>query len=130
MDSGEKIIYKELSYKIVGILFEVFNELGYGYQEKVYEKALEELFIKHKITYTRQAYLPVKFQGKILTKKFFDFVVDDKIVLELKKGNHFSKNNIEQVKDYLKISGLKLAIIANFTPLGIKTIRILNPDNR
>lgn len=51
----EKILYKDLSYKIVGVLFEVYNELGYGYKEKYYEKAITEYFKKEKIKYKRQA---------------------------------------------------------------------------
>ncbi|MCG2809760.1 MAG: GxxExxY protein [Candidatus Portnoybacteria bacterium] len=46
-----KVIYKRLSYKIVGVLFDVYNELGYGYQEKYYEKAIEKYFIAEKVGY-------------------------------------------------------------------------------
>ncbi|MBI4779311.1 hypothetical protein HY797_02575 [Candidatus Falkowbacteria bacterium] len=49
----EKILYKDLSYKIVGVLFEVYNELGYGYKEKYYENAITECFNKEKIKYKR-----------------------------------------------------------------------------
>jgi GxxExxY protein len=55
--------------------------------------------------------------------------VEDKIILEIKKRNYFSKQNLEQVKQYLQVSGLKLAILANFTPSGVKYIRVLNPNN-
>ena len=49
----EKILYKELSYEIVGILFEVFNKLGYGYKEKYYEKAIEQCLLNKKIKHIR-----------------------------------------------------------------------------
>jgi len=55
-----------------------------------------------------------------------DFLVEDKILVEIKKGNYFSKKNIEQVYAYLKATGLKLAILANFTSTGVKFRRILN----
>lgn len=58
-----------------------------------------------------------------------DFLVENKIVLEIKKGSYFSKRNIEQVKDYLKATGMKLAILANFTPHGVKFFRVLNSAN-
>ena len=127
---GGKIIHKELSYKIVGILFEVFNELGYGYQEKIYEKAIAECFIKDSMEYKRQVSYKVIFKNKEVGRYYLDFLVEDKIILELKRGEHFSKNNINQVKGYLKATNLKLAILANYTSKGVKILRVLNPNNQ
>lgn len=92
---GEKVIYKELSFEIVGILFEVYNDLGYGYKEIYYEKAIEQCFLKNKIKYIRQAPYKILFRGKIIGINYLDFLVENKIVLEIKKGNHFSKQNME-----------------------------------
>lgn len=122
----ENIIYKELSYKIVGILFEVYNELGYGYQEKYYQKAIEVAFAKAGIKYRSQCPYKIRYKGEIIGRYFIDFIVEDKIVLEIKKGNYYSRKNFEQVTAYLKITGLKLAIIANFTSDGVKFKRVLN----
>lgn len=124
----DKVIYKELSYKIVGILFEVYNELGYGYKEKHYERTLMKVFFEHKIKFKNQVPFVIKFRDKIIGRNYLDFLIEDKVVLEIKKGNHFSKRNMEQVKEYLKVTGLKLAILANFTPTGIKYLRVLNNE--
>lgn len=121
-----KVIYKELSYKIVGILFEVYNELGYGYKEKYYEKALMVALNEQKIKFKTQVPFALKFKEKIIGRNYLDFLIEDRLVLEIKKGKHYSKNNLDQVKQYLKITKLKLAILANFTPDGIKYIRVLN----
>jgi GxxExxY protein len=121
-----EIIYKDLSYKIVGILFETYNQLGYGYQEKYYEKAVEVLFKSNNIYYQRQLPYKVKIRDEIIGRYYLDFLVENKIILEIKKGNHFSKRNIEQVKGYLQITGLRLAILANFTSCDVKFKRILN----
>ena len=126
----EKVVHKDLSYKIVGILFEVYNELGYGYKEKYYEKAVEKYFKDEKINFYRQAKFDIFVRGEIVGKYYIDFIVENKIVLELKKGNYFSRNNIEQIKGYLKITNLKLAILANYTPGGVKFLRVLNPNNK
>jgi len=126
MAAEEKVIFKELSYEIVGILFEVYNELGYGYKEKYYERAVAQCLTERKIPFKEQAPYVVKFKDKIIGRNYLDFLVDNKIVLELKKGNHFSKKYMNQVKDYLKVTGLKLAILANFTSTGVKTFRVLN----
>jgi len=129
MNTESKVIHKELSYKIVGVLFEVYNELGYGYQEKYYERAIEKYFIAEKMNFKRQIPYKITAKGEVIGRYYLDFLVEDKIVLEIKKGNYFSKRNIEQVKGYLKITGMKLAILANFTPSGVKYFRVLNPKN-
>jgi len=125
----DKLVYKELSYKIVGILFEVYNQLGYGYKERCYEKAIERYLVHKKIDYKRQAPYKVRVQGKIICRQYIDFIIDDKIILEIKKGHNFAKQNMDQVKQYLQVTGLKLAILANFMPNEVKFIRVLNPNN-
>jgi GxxExxY protein len=124
--SEDKVIYKELSYKIVGILFEVYNELGYGYREKYYEKAIVQALHDSKINFKCQAPYRINFKNRLLGISYLDFVVENKIVLEIKRGSYFSKQNLAQVLEYLKITKLKQAILANFTANGVKFIRLLN----
>jgi GxxExxY protein len=123
-----EIIHKELSYEIVGVLFEVYNDLGYGHKEIYYERAIAAGFEDRKIPYKRQVPYKLMFKDKEIGRYFLDFLVDGKIVLEIKRGNYFGKKNIEQVFNYLKVTNLKLAILANFTPNGVKFIRIVNSD--
>jgi len=125
-NSTNKVVHKELSYEVVGILFEVYNELGFGYQEKHYEKAIEKALMRSKVAFKRQAPFILKFKGENIGKYYLDFLIENKIVLEIKKGNYFPKRNINQVKEYLKVTKLKLAILANFTSAGVKFLRILN----
>lgn len=124
-----KVLHKDLSYKIVGILFEIYNQLGYGLREKYYEKAISEYFKMENIKFKEQAAYKIFLKNKMIGINYIDFVVDDKIILELKTGRYYSKQNMLQVKQYLKMSGLKLAILANFMPNGVKFIRVLNPSN-
>jgi len=126
MERKSKIVYPELSYKIVGILFEVYNQLGSGHQEKYYQRAIEVAFKENNFVFKRQLPLDINFKNNKIGKYFLDFLIENKIVLEIKRGNYFPKKNIEQVYAYLKITGLKLAILANFTSTGIKFHRILN----
>lgn len=124
--SGEKVIYKELSYAIVGILYEVDNELGAGLQEKYYQRAIEKALAKKNIPFKSQVPYEITLKRESIGRYFLDFLIEDKIVLEIKKGHHFSKSNIEQVKGYLHVTQKKLAILANFTPDGVRSMRILN----
>jgi GxxExxY protein len=123
---SDKIIYPELSYKIMGILFEVYNELGYGYKEKYYQKAVEVSLVKSYIKYVRECPYKIRYKGEIIGRQFIDFVIEDLMVLELKKGHYFSRRNFEQVESYLKVTGLKLAILANFISTGVVYKRVLN----
>lgn len=120
------LMYPELSYKIVGILFSVFNELGYGYKEKYYEQAVAEHFLQNKIKFNRQLPYKIEYLGKVIGINYLDFLVEDKVILELKQGNYFSRQNIKQVNVYLKITHLQLAILANFTSQGILFKRLVN----
>lgn len=121
-----KVIYPNLSYKIVGILFEVYNQLGPGYQERYYQRAIEAALKEHNLKFNSQFPTDLNFKNSKIGKYFIDLLVEKKIVLEIKKGNYFPKKNIEQVYAYLKATNLKLAILANFTSTGIKFRRILN----
>lgn len=122
----DDLVHPELSYKIMGCAFEVYNVLGYGYAEKVYQKALTISFRKSEIAFKEQVYFPITFHGELLKKGFCDFVVEEKIIIELKKNARFSKSHIEKVNQYLKSSKLKLALLINFTPTQVISKRLLN----
>ena len=122
----EDLLYPELSYKIVGILFEVSNALGHRYQERYYQRAVAAFFRKAGVKFKEQVPVRTTVQDSPVTKGLIDFLVEGQIVLELKKGERFLKQNIEQVYGYLKATGLKLGIIANFTSRGLQFKRIVN----
>lgn len=122
----DKVIYKELSYAVVGAIFEVFKELGCGFKERYYEDAIAKEFEIRGIKFKRQVPYKLKYKEEIIGNYRFDFLVEDKIVIELKRGDFFSKNNITQALQYLKSSDLKLAILVNMTSDGVKFKRILN----
>ncbi|MBU4299040.1 GxxExxY protein [Patescibacteria group bacterium] len=120
------LIYPELSYIIVGILFEVYNNLGPGYKEKYYQKAVAVALRDAKMFFKEQDYSPLIYKGRLVGNYFFDFLIDDKIILEIKSGEKFLKQNIAQTYSYLKLKNLKLGILANFTKEGLKFKRIVN----
>ena len=120
------ILYPELSYKIVGCAFDVYNSIGSGHHEKYYQRALAEGFSAQNLSFSEQVNLPLKYKEKIIGRIFLDFLVDNKIVVEIKKGEHFSKTNIDQVMEYLKLSNLQLAILINFGIQGVVFKRIVN----
>ena len=120
------IIYPDLSYQIVGSAFDVYNEVGEGHGEKYYERALAVAFSEKRLNFEEQAYFPLRYGGKVVGKRFLDFVVERKIVVELKKGDRFSKTHIDQVLEYLALNNFKLAILINFGKEGVIFKRIVN----
>ena len=122
----DKVVYPELSYQIIGMLFEVWNEIGYSHKERYIQKAIAKIFHKNGILFKEQVKTDLEFRDEKIGLYFFDFLVDEKIILEIKRREYFLKNDINQVYSYLKASGLKLGIIVCFSSKGIKFKRILN----
>ena len=119
------LIHKELSYKIIGIAFEVYNSLGDGLKEKDYANAFEEILKQEKIEYKRELYYPLKVRDKTISKNYFDFFIEDKIVLELKSGNRNYRQACTQLFQYIKASDIDLGIVIRFASNGVKYKRII-----
>ena len=122
----EDLLYPELSYKVIGGAFDVYNVLGSGHHEKYYQKALAESFRLNNLKFKEQLSCPVYYNGKPVGRKVLDFLIEDKIVIEIKKGSRFSKSNIDQVLGYLRVNNLRLAILINFGSYGVIFKRIVN----
>jgi GxxExxY protein len=114
MIENKDIIHKDLCYKIVNLAFEVHNELGCGFLEKVYENALILLLEREKIPARQQAPADVYFQGKVIGQYFADIMVDNKLILELKTVDAIANIHIAQVLNYLRATGINLGLILNF----------------
>jgi GxxExxY protein len=125
-NNQNKIIEKDLSYKIVGILYEVHTVLGGRYQEKVYQKAVEKLIIREKLSYKKELPVDLLFEGDKIGKYYLDFLIEDRVVLELKAVYRFHPEHYRQVQSYLKTNGVKLGILANFKGPKLFFTRILN----
>ena len=109
------LIYKEESYQIIGICMEVHNILRPGFLEIVYKDTLEYEFKKGGIHYQREKEYIVNYKDIVLPRKFYaDFVVMDKIILEVKAVSNITEDFIARGINYLKVSGNKLALIVNF----------------
>lgn len=121
-----EIIYKEESFKIIGLCMEVHKNLGKGFLEIVYKDALEYEFTKNYIPYEREKEYVVNYKDIILPHKFYaDFVLFDKIILEVKGMAGIADEHIAQTLNYLKVSGCKLGLIVNFGELSLQYKRVV-----
>ena len=122
-----EIIYKEESYVIIGLCMEVHNQLGHGFSEVVYKDALESEFKENDIFFEREKEYLVNYKGKLLKHRFYsDFVVFDKIILEVKCVKELADEHISQVLNYLKVSDTKLTLLVNFAKGQLQYKRIVN----
>ncbi|MCL4390069.1 MAG: GxxExxY protein [Patescibacteria group bacterium] len=121
-----KIIEKDLSYKIVGLLYEVHTKLGGRYQEKIYQKAVEKVLQREKINYQRELPVDLIFEGAKIGKYYLDFLIEERVILELKAVYRFHPEHFRQVQSYLKTNNIKLGILANFKGPKLIYARILN----
>ena len=115
--SGRKVnnfLYEDLSYKIRGCVFRVYNILGFGHKENVYQKALAAEFKKIGINFEIEKVLPVLYDGKKVGIYKPDLIVDDKIIIELKAVSFMPKNYETQLTYYLKGTNYKLGFLINF----------------
>ena len=120
------LIYKDESYQIIGVCFEVHNNLGAGFLEIVYKDALEYEFRKAGILFEREKRFEVNYKGVILPHKFYaDFVIFDKIILEVKSVSGIADEFIAQSINYLKVSNSKLALLVNFGELKLNYKRLV-----
>jgi GxxExxY protein len=126
----EEYIFKDENYTIVGILFEVHKNLGKGFSEIVYKDAIEYELQQQNIPYQREKEFSVKYKETTLKHKFYaDFVVYDKIILEIKTVDCFNNSHYNQCLNYLKVSKNKLAILANFNLVSLEYKRIISSKN-
>jgi GxxExxY protein len=122
----KKVIYPQLSYKINGILFAVHNELGQFCNEKQYCDLIENYLSKFNLRYEREKTLPPSFEREVKGRNKIDFLIEDKIILEIKTKRFLMNEDYYQVKRYLVALNKKLGILVNFRRKYITPKRILN----
>ena len=111
----------DISYIIRGAIFKVYNELGPGLLESVYETVLMFELHKQGLDVKSQVPLPVFYEGNKLEIGFrLDLLVNDKVIIEIKSVENLAEVHHKQVLTYLKLSNLKLGILVNFNVENIK----------
>ena len=124
-----ELIHENLSYKIRGILYKVHNEIGQYRNEKQYCDALENEFRKEKMNFEREKVLDISFDGEKKGRNKLDFLIENKIIIEVKAVEVFTKNDYFQCKRYLVSSqNIKLCLLVNFRSRFCIIKRIINPN--
>jgi GxxExxY protein len=122
----EELLYHELTRQVIGVSFTVHNMLGFGHREKVLQRAHEIEYEKLGLKFKKEAPVSIFYEGRIIAKYFMDFVIEDKVVVELKLANEFYTKDIKQVLCYLKANNLRLGLLIIFNKEGVSVKRIIN----
>lgn len=124
----KELIYADECYRIMGAVFRVCKSLGFGHKEKFFQKALAKEFTDLGFDFKEQLRCRLKYKEEDLGWYILDFLLFDKIIVEIKQRNFISTKDIDQLYKYLKATNLKLGIIVTFTSDGVRYKRVINLD--
>ncbi len=106
--------HKDLTERIIRIFYRVYNSLGYGFLEKVYENAMMKELKKEGIIAVAQSPIKVMYAEEVVGEYYADILVDGKIILELKAARTLAEENEAQILNYLKATNIEVGLLMNF----------------
>ncbi len=112
----QDIKHKAYTEKIIKIFYKVYNKLGYGFLEKIYENAMMIEFRKAGISAESQFAIQVFYEDKIIGEYFADILVDNKVIIEIKAARNLILENEAQLLNYLKATDIEVGLLLNFGP--------------
>ena len=128
--SGETLLYEEESYILRGICFKVYNELGPGHKESVYINALRQEFKLNNIPYENEKIITIKRNGEVIGNYRLDFLLGDKIILEVKAQEFVPRVQIQKLQSYLAGSKYKLGFLVKFGGERLVIIRKIHDKTK
>ena len=112
----QNIKFKDITEKIIEIFYKVYNKLGYGFLEKVYENAMMIEFKKEGIPAVPQSAIKVFYEGEVIGEYFADILIDNKVIVEIKAAKGLAVENEAQLLNYLKATNIEVGLLLNFGP--------------
>jgi GxxExxY protein len=109
-----ELLHKDLSEKIIKCYYKVYNTLGYGFLEKVYENALAIELTKSGLNIQKQQPISVYYDGELVGEYFSDIIVNDIVIIELKASAILKEENEAQLLNYLRATKIELGFLFNF----------------
>ena len=106
--------YKDLTEKIIKTFYRVYNKLGYGFLEKVYENAMMIELKREGILTVSQSPIKVFYEGEVIGEYYADILVDNKVIVEIKAAKRLVEENEAQLLNYLKATDIEVGLLLNF----------------
>lgn len=126
----DEVKHKELTSKIISCFYTVYNTLGYGFLEKVYENALMIELAKNGLNSEKQKKIEVHYEGRIVGEYFADIIVVDSVILELKAAESIALEHELQLLNYLKATRMEVGLLLNFGPKPEIKRKIFSNDKK
>ena len=120
------MLYSELTQKIIGCAFQVHSSLGNGFQEVIYQRALEIEMHKQCVNFVREFEMPIHYAGIQIGTRRVDFLVDQKISVELKANIILENVHLAQAMNYLEAYNLEVGLLINFGAKSPEFKRLTN----
>lgn len=108
------LVYPELSYRIIGVLYKVHTALGNKYQERYYQRAVALGLQEESLHFIKELAVDLSFNGEKIGKYYLDFLVEEKIIVELKTEPRFTREHFKQIMAYLKAKKIKIGYTCKF----------------
>jgi GxxExxY protein len=118
--------FKQLTGTVIGAAMVVHNELGNGFPEVFYLRALAIALTEEGIKFTREHLMSVFFRNRLIGKRKVDFFIEEKIMVEIKAFNRLELSHIVQAKNYLEAYNLEIGLLINFGAMSLEFKRIHN----
>ncbi len=119
--------YKEITEKIIGCSMKVHSALGNGFQEVIYQRALEIEMADAGLKFARELSMPIYYKGKNIGERRVDFFVEEKIMVELKAIIQLENVHLAQAKNYLEAYNMEVGLLINFGSISLQFKRLGNP---
>jgi GxxExxY protein len=113
-ENPDKLLHRSTAEAIIGAAFEVHQELGYGFLERVYQRALQVELVRRGVTAEIERRIQVQYKGAIVGDYDADLIVADSVAVEIKVNPHYDKRDEAQSLNELKATGLKVGLLVNF----------------
>jgi len=126
----QDVKYKELTEKVIKIFYRVYNKLGYGFLEKVYENAMMVEFKKEGMTVLPQSAIRVFYENEVVGEYFADMLVDNKVIVEIKAAKSLAAENEAQLLNYLKATDIEIGLLLNFGPKPEVKRKVFDNDRK
>ena len=120
-----KLLHREITEKIIGAAFEVHRELGYGFLERVYQRALQVELLRAGVSAEIEKRVQVKYKGGVVGEYDADLIVDGCVAVELKVTPQYDKRDEAQLLNELKATGIKVGLLINFGRAKVEYKRLV-----
>jgi len=122
--------YSDITGKIIGLAMEVHREMGNGFQEKIYQRALKYEFTQNSIPFEMECEMSIIYKGQLLGQRRVDFLVNGQIAVELKAVMELENVHLVQTLNYLELCNLEVGLLLNFGSQSLQVKRLLNKKKR